>query len=39
MNTQNYNLTKATDYSQKTSWYKISEITKDVDTFYIYSTM
>ena len=39
MNTQNNNLTKATDYSQKTSWYKISEITKDVDTFYIYSTM
>ena len=27
------------DYSQKDSWYKISEITKDVDTFYIYSTM
>ena len=27
------------DYSQKTNWYKIPEITKDVDTFYIYSTM
>ena len=30
---------KAPDYSQKTSWYKIPEITKDVDTFYIYSTV
>ena len=27
------------DYSQKTSWYKIPEITRDVDTFYIYSTV
>ena len=27
------------DYSKKTNWYKISEITKDVDTFYIYSTI
>ncbi len=26
------------DYSQKTSWYKIPDITKDVDTFYIYAT-
>ena len=30
---------KAPDYSQKTSWYKVPEITKDVDTFYIYSTV
>ena len=28
-----------TDYSQKSSWYKIPEITKEFDTFYIYSTM
>ena len=27
------------DYSQKASWYKIPEITKDVDTFYITSTV
>jgi hypothetical protein len=27
------------DYSKKTNWYKIPEITKDVDTFYIYSTV
>lgn len=26
------------DYSQKASWYKLPEITKDVDTFYIYAT-
>lgn len=26
----------ATDYSKKSSWYQIPEITKDVDTFYIY---
>ena len=26
------------DYSKKTSWYKIPDITKDVDTFYIYAT-
>ena len=26
------------DYSQKTNWYKIPEITRDVDTFYIYAT-
>ena len=29
---------KATDYSRKDSWLQIPEITKDVDTFYIYST-
>ena len=29
---------KAPDYSQKASWYKLPEITKDVDTFYINST-
>ena len=28
-----------TDYSQKASWYKMPEITKEFDTFYIYSTM
>ena len=27
-----------TDYSQKSSWYKIPAITKDVDTFFIYPT-
>ncbi len=27
-----------TDYSKKSSWYKIPEITKDVDTFYVYAT-
>lgn len=27
------------DYSLKSSWYRLPEITKDVDTFYIYSTM
>ena len=26
------------DYSKKTNWYQIPEITKDVDTFYIYAT-
>lgn len=26
------------DYSQKSSWYQIPEITKDVDTFYILAT-
>ena len=30
---------KPTDYSQKTNWYKIPEITKEFDTFYIYSTI
>ena len=29
---------KAPDYSQKDCWYKIPEITRDVDTFYIYAT-
>lgn len=28
----------AIDYSQKASWYQIPDITKDVDTFYIYAT-
>ena len=27
------------DYSQKTCWYKLPEITKEFDTFYIYSTI
>ncbi len=27
------------NYSQKANWYRIPEITKDVDTFYIYSTI
>ena len=27
------------DYSKAECWYKLPEITKDVDTFYIYSTM
>ena len=26
------------DYSQKSNWYQIPDITKDVDTFYIYAT-
>ena len=30
---------KPIDYSQKANWYRFPEITKDVDTFYIYSTM
>ena len=30
---------KPTDYSQESNWYKIPEITKEFDTFYIYSTM
>ena len=29
---------KAPDYSQKASWCRLPEITKDVDTFYIYAT-
>ena len=33
------NAGKTPDYSQKASWYKIPEITKDVDTFYINSTV
>ncbi|MBQ9614606.1 MAG: DUF3089 domain-containing protein [Lachnospiraceae bacterium] len=28
----------ATDYSKKESWYKLPEITRDVDTFYVYAT-
>ena len=32
------NTDKAPDYSQKSSWYKIPKITRDVDTFYIYPT-
>ena len=27
------------DYSNKDYWYKLPEITKEVDTFYIYSTI
>lgn len=27
------------DYSQRECWYRVLEITKDVDTFYIYSTV
>ena len=27
------------DYSQRASWYRVPEITKDIDTFYIYSTV
>lgn len=30
---------KPIDYSQPANWYKNPEITKDVDTFYIYSTI
>ena len=30
---------KATDYSQEANWYKLPEITKEFDTFYIYSTI
>lgn len=30
---------KPTDYSKAANWYKIPEITKDVDVFYIYSTV
>ena len=26
------------DYSKKENWYQIPEITKEVDTFYIYAT-
>ena len=29
----------AIDYSRKANWYKIPEITKEFDTFYIYSTI
>lgn len=31
-------MNQRTDYSQKSNWYKYPEITKDVDTFYIYAT-
>ena len=30
---------KTIDYSQKANWYKLPATTKDVDTFYIYSTV
>ena len=30
---------KAVDYSQKANWYKLPTITKEFDTFYIYSTI
>ena len=30
---------QAIDYSKKTNWYRIPEITKEFDTFYIYSIM
>ena len=30
---------EAIDYSQEANWYKLPEITKEFDTFYIYSTM
>ena len=30
--------TKPIDYSRETSWFKIPEITRDVDTFYIFAT-
>ena len=30
---------RVTDYSDPSSWYMIPEITKDVDTFYIYPTL
>ncbi len=30
---------KAIDYSQKANWYKLPTITKEFDTFYIYSTV
>lgn len=29
---------KAIDYSNKASWYKLPEVTKDIDTFFIYPT-
>ena len=31
--------TGAPDYSKKSCWYKLPEITKEFDTFYIYSTL
>ncbi|MBQ6325198.1 MAG: DUF3089 domain-containing protein [Clostridia bacterium] len=32
-------ISAAPDYARKECWYKLPEITKDVDTFYIYSTI
>ena len=29
----------APDYSKESSWYQIPEVTKDVDTFYVYASM
>ena len=29
----------APDYSKKSCWFKFPDITKDIDTFYIYSTV
>ena len=34
----NETLQETTDYSQASSWYKVSDVTKDVDTFFIYPT-
>ena len=31
-------MNQKTDYSQKANWYRFPEITKEVDTFYIYAT-
>lgn len=36
--TANDNAGNTPDYSQPSSCYKLPEITKDVDTFYIYAT-
>ena len=33
------NNASAPDYSKKTCWFKYPDITKDIDTFYIYSTV
>ena len=33
------NKTMPLDYSRKALWFKLPEVTKDVDTFYIYSTV
>ncbi len=32
----NMNKNQPLDYSNKANWYQIPEITKDVDTFYVY---
>ena len=37
--TNTENVREAPDYSRAECWYMIPEITKDVDTFYIYSTV